>query len=188
MSTEWSESPRGTASRMKGPRSISLQLKANWPVSIWVMSRVSLARRARCSVSLITVRMNSWRVSMGRSGSSRTSSAKPRMAMSGRRKSWATMPTNSLFRRSNSSKARVGPLQLVVEVHVLHGHRGLRGHGQEQVQVLVGERGARAAVGHHEQALELGAPGHGGDHHRLQAQLGHEVAQEAGVGLGLVGQ
>ncbi len=93
ISTEWSESPRGTASRMKGPRST---------VSIWVMSRVSLASRARCSVSLMTVRMNSCRVSTVRSGSSSTSSANPRIAIRGRRKSWATIPTNSLFRRSYS--------------------------------------------------------------------------------------
>ena len=186
MSTEWSERPRGTASRMKGPRSISLQLKANCPVSIWVMSRVSLARRARCSVSLMTVRMNSCRVSMGRSGSSSTSSAKPRMAMRGRRKSWATMPTNSLFRRSNSwswAFTRLSSLWRVMFSTATVAWAAMA-RSRFRSSSVKGARFARSAT--RSRPWNSVPAGHGRDHERLQAELAHEVGEEAGVGLGLV--
>ena len=87
---------------MNEPSSISLQWYVKWPVSICVMRNVSLARRARSSVSLMMVCTNCLRLSTPMSESSSTISANPRMAMSGLRKSCATMATNSLFSRSNS--------------------------------------------------------------------------------------
>src|SRR3989304_493170 len=140
------------------------------------MRSVWLASSARCSLSLITVRMNSWRDSRGSSGSSSTSSAKPRIAIRGFRKSWATIPPNSLFRL----------LDLVVEAQVLDRDRHLPGEGEQQVQVLVGEVSVVRTVAHGEEPEDLGAAGDWRREERAHSQGRHEVGEQPRVGLRLV--
>ena len=81
---------------------------------------------------------------------------------------------------------RVGLLELVVEAQVLDRDRGLAGEGQQEIQVVVREGRASDPVRHREEAEDLRPPRDGGDHERLQLQLGRQLRQEPGVRLGLV--
>ena len=80
----------------------------------------------------------------------------------------------------------VGSLELVVQPQVLDGDRDLAGQGQQQVEVLVGERPVTDPIGHREKTEDRRPSRDRDDEQRPHPQLLDKPGYEARVRRGLV--